>query len=217
MGFFILTGLFAFFSVFCVFCTRNFNCRYMLYPLWICFAFLGFIMFLASSVLLLGSFVTFDSCQAYSYYTHTTGAFQTLSYFQSSQISKILNTCFIQSPSGNIFDTFTNTNINTVTDIQAKYLASLPASTFSSVATSIENQLNNYSNNPNIVRLVGDSATTSPQAALDQANVYASNGGSASCNAVNDSLQYNPANCYPYSILAVLIILFRMPPIPLAF
>ncbi len=73
----------------------------------------------------------------------------------------------------------------------------MPASTFSSVSQSIFNKLVTYGANSNTVNLVNATAAQNPQAALDSANVYASNGGSASCGAVKDTFQYNPDNCYP--------------------
>ena len=78
------------------------------------FAILAIIFFLASSVLLFGSFTTFGSCIAYNYYTTTPGALSSISYYNSSQATQILNTCFITSPSGNIFNTFNQTNLPTV-------------------------------------------------------------------------------------------------------
>lgn len=142
----------------CVFCTRNFNCRYLLYFYWVLFAILAIIFFLASSVLLFGSFTTYGSCIAYNYYTTTPGAFSSITYYNSSQMTQILNTCFITSPNGNIFNTFNQTNLPTVEAIKTSYYSSLPSTTFTTVANNITNTLGTYAANPNTVTLVG--ATT---------------------------------------------------------
>lgn len=86
---------------------------------------------------------------------------------------------------------------------------SLPATTFTSVSTVITNKLIDYAANPNQVTLLGATAAQNPQQALTDANNYASNGGSATCNAVHDIFVYNPNTCYPSSINQVLLFRYR--------
>jgi len=145
-------------------------------------------MFVVSGFLLFGSFTSFDACIAYNYYTHSSSALQSLSFYNSSQFAQILNTCYFTSPTGNIFDTFNqSTNIPVLQQISSSYNNALPAPAFTSVVINIENQLKSYYMNPNNVNLVGSNSSSTPQAALNRANFYASNGGSASCSAVNDT------------------------------
>ena len=61
-----------------------------------------------------------------------------------------------------------------------------------------------------MVELDGATTDQNPQAAVDAANVYAANGGSSTCNAVNDFFTYNPINCYPRLVNQVILILFRV-------
>lgn len=176
----------------------------MLYPLWIIFSVSSILLFAISGALLFGSFSSFDACLAYNYYTTTPGALSTLTY-GGDDITKILNNCFITNPNSNIFDTFSSTNLPKLSQIRQNYYNPIPAPTFSSIATDIENSLKNYYMNPNLINLVGATSTQSPQTAFTQGNTFANN----NCGAVNDSLQYNPALCYPYLTSTVTIYLFR--------
>jgi hypothetical protein len=161
------------------------------YPLWILFTLLAILFFLASSVLLFGSFTLFGSCLSYAYYATTPGGFQSISYYNTSQITQILNTCFITSPTGNIFNTFTSTNLPTVEQIKTNYYQSLPSPAFTTVANNITNTLGGYAINPNTVSFVGASSSQNPQAALTALNQQAS-----SC-ASGSNFQYNPIYCNP--------------------
>ena len=64
-GFFLFMGLISFLSICCVYCTRNFRCRYLLYILWLFFAILAIAFFVISGILLMGTFVAYDGCSAY--------------------------------------------------------------------------------------------------------------------------------------------------------
>ena len=88
------------------------------------------------------------------------------------------------------------------------YNNSLPASSFTTVASQIKAALSGYTINPNQVTLAGANVAENPQAALDTANSFAANGGT-SCNQVNDTLEYNPTSCYPLLLNQVLFNLFR--------
>lgn len=99
-----------------------------------------------------------------------------------------------------------------MSNLQSLYLNSLPSTSFTSVSTIITNKLIYYAANPNQVNLQGATTAQNPQQALNDANSYASNGGSATCNAVHDTLTYNPNNCYP-SLIQVLLLRFRIQPL----
>jgi len=53
--------------------------------------------------------------------------------------------------------------------------------------------------NPNEITFVGANVNQNPQTALNAANAFAANGG-ASCNKINDTLEFNPTDCYPLLI-----------------
>jgi len=115
----------------------------------------------------------------------------------------ILDTCFFEAPTPNvsIFDSFSQqTTFQQIQSFQSLYQSATPSPTFFSVSSTINSQLLNYIANPNNVTLAGATAAQNPQAALDAANAYASNGGSNSCNAVNDTFVYNPNYCYPLTL-----------------
>jgi hypothetical protein len=97
-------------------------------------------MFLLSSVLLFGSFTSFGACIAYNDYTHSQSgnALQSLSFYNTSQFTQILNTCYYTSRDGNIFDTFNlSTSIQTLQQISINYNNAIPAPVFISVVTNI--------------------------------------------------------------------------------
>ena len=89
----------------------------------------------------------------------------------------------------------------------------MPASAFNTVENSIEESLIAYRINPNWVTFVGADGGQNAQAALDAANVFAANGGSA-CMKINDTLEYNPADCYPLLLNQVLFIIIQVAPSP---
>ena len=100
-----------------------------------------------------------------------------------------------------------------MSQLQSLYLNSLPSTSFASVSTIITNKLIYYAANPNQANLQGAATAQNPQQALNGANSYASNGGSATCNAVHDTLTYNPNNCYP-SVIQVILLRFRIQAYP---
>lgn len=67
------------------------------------------------------------------------------------------------------------------------YNNSLPASSFTTVASQIKATLSGYTINPNQITLASASTAENPQAALDTANSFAANGGT-SCNKIKDTL-----------------------------
>ncbi len=142
-----------------------------------------------------------------------------LSYYKDSSVTEVLFTCFF--PPNNSTDTIFNsasqqTNFQQLNQLQNQYYSVVPSSLFSTVATKIKYNLNFYSTNQNDVTFVGASASQNPQAALDQANVFASNGGSSACNAVDDTFVFNPSACYPLLLNQVINFSFRQPTTPLA-
>ena len=191
----ILIGLIAFLASCCVFCTRNFNCRYLFYPLWLLFTILSILFFVISSGLLLSSFTLFGGCNAYTYYTTTPGA---ISSIGNSQTTQVLNTCFITNPAGSVFDAFNNTSLPTVEQIKSNYYSSVPSSAFTTVANSIINTLSAYNANPNTVSLLGATTSQQPQAALDVLNQDAM--ASTFCGPAGSTFQYNPTQCNPNTI-----------------
>ena len=129
-------GALSFFSIFCVFCSRNYNCRILLYPLWVTFGVLSIAFYLISSVVLFGSFTSFSACQAYYQFTSSpsNSLLLGLSYYNTSQISQVVNTCFYVNKTGTIFNAFTNlTNLPTVQTMDSTYTSSLPSASFYSV------------------------------------------------------------------------------------
>lgn len=133
-------------------------------------------------------------------------------------MSEVLFTCFF--PPDNSTDTIFNsvsqqTNFQQLNELQALYNAAIPSAVFGTVVSDIRDLLNYYSNNQNQVTLLGASASQNPQAALDQANVFASTGGS-NCNAVNDTFVFNPINCFPRLLNQVIYPRFSQPTIHLA-
>lgn len=78
-------------------------------------------------------------------------------------MTQILNTCFITNPSGNIFNTFSSTNLPTVEQIKNNYYNALPSKTFTTVVNSITNTLGQYATNQNTVTFVGASSSQNPQ------------------------------------------------------
>lgn len=105
-------GLLSFLAILCVYCARNFNCRYLLYPLWILFALLATIFFIISGVMVLGTFVAYDSCALYGQLTTNQTALTSLPYYSSSQAVQVLDSCFYPQPnsSDTIFDAFSHQN-----------------------------------------------------------------------------------------------------------
>jgi hypothetical protein len=145
--------------------------------------------------LLFGSFTLFGGCNAYTYYTTTSGA---ISSIGSSQTTQVLNTCFSTNPNGSIFDTFNNTSLPTVEQIKNNYYSSLPSSSFTTVANSIINTLTGYYANPNTVSLQGATTSQQPQAALNVLNQNAN--ASNFCGPSGSTFQYNPTQCNPNTI-----------------
>jgi hypothetical protein len=150
--------------------------------------------------MVMATFVAYDGCAVYGQITTNQTALMFLSYYNTSEVMQVLGTCYYPPPNSTdtIFDSFNQlTNFIEMQQIQTQYNTALPGGQFFSVSKNIANQLINYAANPNDVNLVGANAAQNPQAALNSANQYASNGGSLSCSAVNDTFAYNPTDCYP--------------------
>lgn len=195
----IFLGLVSFLSICCVFCTRNFNCRFLLYPLWILFGLLSIIFFVASSAVMFGSFTTFGLCSTYQYYTATPSNLLTLSSYNDTKFLQVMNTCF-SAPTNStesIFTTFSSSNLTVVNVINSSYNTVIP-STFTTVTNTIVNNLAGYALNPNTANLEGASTAQNPQAAQDAINSDAATTGF--CGIQNSAFQYNPTKCSPLLI-----------------
>lgn len=196
-------GIITFLSVCLSYCGRKYSCRSLLYVGWIVFSILSVLLFLLGAALLLASFVTYDACGTYQYYTTTPNSFVNLTVYNSSDPLKILNSCFFTNQTGNVFQAYdlSNANVQSLTTINNLYYQANPSPYFSTVVTIIEGYLNTLMLNPSISRLIGQNAnnSNSPAAALieanNQANMTASNN---SCKAVQDVFQFDPTLCYPY-------------------
>ena len=193
-------GLLSFSSIFLLYCAKRYTCRYMLFVLWVIYGILTVLFFVASGLLVIATLTAYDGCTAYHQATTDPNTLKSQPFYNNSQFAQTVETCFfpLVGSDDTIFGDFsTQTTYDQLNNIDSLYSSSVPSSSFYSVSDSITQQLNEYAVNPNTVTLVGATNTQNPQAALDSANAFASNGGSSTCNAVNDKLVYNPINCYP--------------------
>ena len=190
----------------------------MLYVLWAFYGILAILFFVLSGILVILTLTAYDGCTAFNEITTTQASLQSTAAY-SNQLVKTMETCYFpiigSTAPDTVFATFSQqSTYDTLTNINTQYLASLPNSTFFTVTDGIFESLNEYSVNPNTVELDGATTDQNPQAALDAANVYAANGGSSTCNAVDDFFVYNPINCYPRALDQVTLCLLSLQEAP---
>jgi hypothetical protein len=148
-----------------------------------------------------GAFTSYNGCQAFKTYTTNSTALTSLSFYSGSNIAQMINTCYFLNTTGTVFNAFNTTNnLIPIQTLQTTYAAATPNPTFFSVVSNIQNTLVNFMANPNQANLVNATTAQNPITALNQANLYASNGGGQTCSAVNDTFVYNSVNCYPLQI-----------------
>jgi hypothetical protein len=203
VSFFLLMAVLSFTTIFLIYCAKRFACRYLLYVLWVLYGLLGVVFFAASGFLIIATFTAYDGCTAYHQITTDSVTLQSLSFYNTSQFAQSLDSCFfpIVGSTDSVFQDFTQqTTFTRLKNLQTLYGEAVPSSSFSTVADSIQEALNNFAINPNTVLLANATTSQNPQAALTAANNYAANGGGQTCNAVNDLFVYNPVNCYPRTL-----------------
>jgi hypothetical protein len=67
---------------------------------------LSILLFILGGALLLASFVTYDACGTYNYYTTTADTIPKLPGYDSADILKVLNNCFFTNQTGNVFQVY---------------------------------------------------------------------------------------------------------------
>ena len=145
ISFFILMGVLSFSAIFILYCAKRYNCRYMLYILWVIYGILSLIFFAASGLLVIGTLTAYDGCTAYHQITTDSTTLKSQPFYNNSQFAQTLETCFfpLVGSDDTVFGDFsTQTTYDKLNNINTLYSASIPSSTFYSVSDSIKQQLN---------------------------------------------------------------------------
>ena len=154
-SFIILLGLTSLTSVCCVYYCLSFKCRYLTYFLWYVYAILSVLFFVGAGLALGASIFTFDTCTAYPYYFANQTNFNTLTFANNSQLGGIFDECFFTN-SNSMFVAFADTSIlSQFGQLEDQYILASPSPSFSSVVSTIEDNLNSYRINPDTVVISG--------------------------------------------------------------
>ena len=192
-SFLILCSLMGMFMLIGIFYCRCFKMTGCVQFSWIFYWFMTTIIFIIAGLQYLTSVGMVNTCSSISYFTSSQANFQQLG---NLDILNGYSNCLFNGATNFLpaaFPAMSNSNMNDLTNYMNKFNNLGP---FSTVETTVYDNVMNYYNNPETVVL---QSGTQPLAALNNLNNYANwvlnNGTTQTCEILKDLMVFNTFNC----------------------